>query len=155
MKVRIKSVLSPLVGKPLTDMWAYGCWKFEFGPQVPFINRKGQESSHADWRFVIECSWELAKDRGWSISSAQLEYVDGRLPDEARDLVRPLREELASAAPVLQSIEATDEGEVLFRLQQGYTLRVVPDRLVSDERAEQWRYMPSGDASHFVLDATP
>ena len=43
-----RDTLASLVGLPLTDMYRYGCQKFEFGEQKPYIDEDGDELVGAD-----------------------------------------------------------------------------------------------------------
>lgn len=146
MKEEIERVLLPLIGLPLTDMWRYvGHQKFEFGVQRACKNHKGQDITRADWGFVVAGSWRITGRMGIIVSS------DDFGPDNSRRDVDayPFYEMPEEAPPIVEAIEASDDGAVCFRMTGEYTLEAWSD---GEPDAEQWRFMPKDRTrKHFVL----
>jgi hypothetical protein len=146
MKVEIEKTLHPLIGEPLSDMWRYaGHQKFEFGIQRPCKNRKGEHITIADWGFVVAGDWRITGPEGYIVSSDDFGPKGSRRDEKAY----PFYEMLGTAPPIVESIEAEEDGSVRFCMTGGYTLDVLPDR---EPEAEQWRFMPKdGRKRQFVI----
>jgi hypothetical protein len=126
-------------------MWRYaGCQKFEFGEQRPFINRKGEQTSEADWGLVVSSDWRIIGPDGFELSSEH--FGEQRTDDHASSFYESLAD-----GPVVVSIEVENNGELFFQMDRGYSLRVMHSpEAEADE--DQWRLMPPGDDSpHLVL----
>lgn len=148
MKQYIETALRPLLGEPLTDMWRYaGSQKFEFGVQRRRRNNQDEEYTSADWGLVVSCAWSIAGPEGCIVSSDQFGPQLGRRDQRAK----PFYELLATGPPVVESIEADEEGALVIQMSGGYILAVQPEADI-DPMDEQWRLMPpDGEQSHLVL----
>jgi hypothetical protein len=148
MKRQIEAALHPLIGEPLTDMWRYaGCQKFEFGLQRPAKNRSGQEITRSDLGLVVSCHWRISGPAGHVVSSADFGPKESR-----RDtLAGPFYQLLEDAPPVVEALEASDDGALCLRMTSGYTVEVLPTAGIEPED-EQWRFMPKDQEQvHVVL----
>jgi hypothetical protein len=148
MKEEIETALRPLLGQPLSDMWRYaGYQKFEFGVQRPAKNREGEAVTVADWGLVVACRWAITGPEGLVVSSANFGPGTARRDEPARPFYRLIHAD----SPVVEGLEADQDGALRFVLSQGYTLEVRPEADM-DAEDEQWRFMPPGDErSHFVV----
>lgn len=147
MVEEIEAALGPLIGEPLTDMWRYaGCQKFEFGVQRPMNNKRGEDTSMADWGLVVECGWRITGPEGPVVSS------DDFSPDGRRDEgAYPFYDQVHTDSPVVEDIAVADDGAFRIRMSRGFTLEVQP-AADAGPQDEQWRLMsPDKQARHFVL----
>ncbi|GEM_PF-1893870 len=147
--------LSELVGLPLTDMWRYiGFQRFEFGEQKPHLNRKGEETSSADYVLVARGVWRIVGPDGFELSSDH--FGDPRTDEHALPFYESLGEE---GPPRVEGIVVRVDGEISIAMSKGYSLTVrpwdeEPPEGASWSEREVWRYMPpEGDPrGHLVLD---
>lgn len=116
-KTQIEQVLHPLIGLPLSDMsWFVGWQRLEFGPQKPFVNRKGQDVTKADYAIHVACGWRIIGPEGIIVGSD--DYGSG---SERRDEQgKPFFRMLAQTPPVVQEVKADAVGGVRFAMTGGY-----------------------------------
>ena len=74
VKLLQEQVRTLLVGQPLSDLWHPAFWVFEFGAQLPFINKSGEQATHADFRLDLSCPWRISKDRRLVMSSGDFHF---------------------------------------------------------------------------------
>jgi hypothetical protein len=147
MNQQIEAALQPLIGEPLTDMWRYaGCQKFEFGVQRLIQNDDGEEIRRADLGFVVSCAWRIDGPEGCVVSSADFGPEGSRRDTPAE----PFYQLLDEAPPVVEALEVSDEGALLFRMTPGYRLEVLPSAGL-EPNDEHWRFMPGGPAKDHVV----
>lgn len=147
-KSLVQDALAPLVGLPISDMWRYaGCQKFEFGEQRPHLNRKGDETTWADWGLVVSCAWRIEGPNCFILSSDH--FGETRTDDFAHDFY----DSLEDAAPVVEGVDVQNDGGFCLTLSKGYALDVQPDADV-DPEYDRWRFMPpDGDPrGHLVME---
>ena len=124
--------LKDLVGLPLSDMWRYGCQKFEFGEQHPQVNRKGEAIRAAEWALVAECRWRLSGPSGFELSHEHFGPDLDRRDDHAADFYKSLE----SSPPVVTSIAIASDGRLTLEMTGGVILEMMPTGDAS------WRFMP-------------
>ena len=148
IKKAVEQALQPIVGEPLTDMWRYaGCQKFEFGVQRPAKNDDGEEITLADWGLVVSCDWSVSGPAGRVVSSD--DFGPGRRRRDKR--AHPFYDSLRTEPPVVECIEADEEGALFIQMGRRILLTVRPDPKIGGID-EQWRFMPKDKAErHFVL----
>jgi len=141
-----QEAFSPLIGLPLSDMWRYGSQKFEFGEQKPHLNRKGEETTWADWGLVVAGAWHLSGPNGFALSSEH--FAPERHDEHAKDFYESLDDE----PPIVQTVEVLENGGLRIEMSRGYRLGIDP-RSTEEEYFEEWRLMPPNEAQgHLVLD---
>lgn len=144
-KAQIEEVLHSLVGLPLSYMGRFVGWqRFEFGPQKPFINKKGQEATKADYAIHVACGWRIVGLEGIIVGSDDYGPGSERHDDQGKPFFRML----AQSSPVVESVSADDVGSVHLALTGGYRLDVLPMGAI---QAEQWIFLTPG-AGAFTLD---
>lgn len=143
-----RETLSVLVGLPLSDMWRYmGCQKFEFGEQKPYLNRKGEETTWADWGLVANCDWRILGPGGFALTWEHFGPTPQRRDDHAGDFY----DSLETDPPVVESVGVEEDGGLRFAMTGGYRLTLDP-RPCDEDHSEDWRFMPpDGPRGHLVL----
>ncbi len=139
--------LQALVGLPLTDMWRYGEFqKFELGEQKPFVNRKGQAVTRADWGLVVNCKWRIEGPASFILCSDHFDSEQGRQDSHAKEFYHSLRK----VPPVVRAVEVRANGELMLSFTNGYSLSMEPieNRDIDDEN---WRLMPPEEDSRSDL----
>jgi hypothetical protein len=155
MKDQILRTLDPLIGEPLSGMFRFaGVQAFEFGVQRPARNRKGQEITHSDMGLHVACSRQVSGPEGFKLSSEDFDPDRGRRDEQAY----PFYALLESDPPLVEAIDADENGALRLRLSRGFALEVNPDtiscedELIEDEDGEQWRFLPKEeDKRHLVV----
>ena len=145
-----REALSALVGLPLSDMWRYmGCQKFEFGEQKQHVNRKGEETTWADWGLVANCRWRVQGPDGFSLTWEHF----GPTPERRDDHADPFYDLLEANPPVVESTGVEEDGGLRIGMTGGYSLALDP-RPYDEDHIEEWRLMPPEDdpRGHLVLD---
>jgi hypothetical protein len=143
----IEAALRPLLGEPLTDMWRYAdCQRFEFGPQRPAKNRRGEDITLSDKALVVGCAWRIPGPSGEVLSSADFRSDGTRRDEQAHEFYGFLR-----ADPLLvEAVAASEVGALALQQSRGYELCVEAD--LPAEEDEQWRLMlGEGPTSHVTL----
>jgi len=137
-----QEALKDLVGLPLSDMWRYGCQKFEFGEQHPQVNRKGEVIHAAEWALVAECPWRLSGPAGFEFSHQHFGLDLDRRDDHAANFYKSLE----TSPPVVTSIAIASDGRLTVAMGD-FVLVMVP----SGE--DTWRFMPPKDdpRGHFEV----
>ncbi len=142
---QIEQVLHPLVGLSLSDMGRFVGWqRFEFGPQKPFINKKGQEATKADYAIDVVCGWRIISPEGVVVGSD--DYGPGMERHDEQG--KPFFRMLSQSPPVVESVRADNVGSVHFALTGGYRLDILPMGAI---QAEQWIFL-TPSAATFTLD---
>ncbi|RYG49067.1 hypothetical protein EON79_02560 [bacterium] len=145
----MEEAFAPLVGLPISDMWRYGCQKFEIGEQKSRVDDDGDEFTCADWGLVVSGSWRIEGPDGFVLSS------DHFGPDRERhdEHGEPFYRLLETAPPTVLSIVVEDDGGLFLPLSEGFSLRVSPNEEEAGE-FEEWRLMPPDDdpRGHLVLE---
>jgi hypothetical protein len=147
LAAEIEAVLGPLVGEPLTGMWRYaGYQRFEFGPQRPAKNRKGEDITMSDLALVVGCTWSVTGPSGVVLSSADF-LPDGTRRDEGAS---EFYDFLRADPLIVEVVEASESGALRIGMSRGYELYVEAD--LEDEEDEQWRLMQGPEpATHGTL----
>lgn len=127
-----EEALKQLVGLPLSDMWRYGCQKFEFGEQHPQVNRKGEAIHAAEWALVAECPWRLSGPSGFELSHEHFGPDLERRDDHAASFYKSIE----TSPPVVTSIAIASDGRLIVAMTGNFVLAMVP----SGEGT--WRLMP-------------
>ena len=151
----VELALGELVGLPLTDMWRYvGFQRFEFGEQKPHLNRKGKETTSADYALVARGFWRIVGPDGFELDSDH--FGEPRTDQHALPFYESLGEE---DPPRVEGVGVREDGEISVEMSRGYVLSVRPWDEEPPEDAdwsarEIWRYMPpeEGPRGHLVLD---
>jgi hypothetical protein len=112
----IANLLQPIVGQPLTDMWRPIGQGFEFGPQTPTINRRGEAVHRAPMLLDLLDRWHIT--RGSTIVMGYADHVHKRrfyhrqkAPAEAEARARWVRAK--------EFFEHVSEGSLIVRAVQG------------------------------------
>jgi hypothetical protein len=152
---KIVSLLSPMIGEPLSDMWRALGQIFEFGEQKPFVNHKGEEATQADFHFKALSDWSLSQDgvlimNAYDHRGKRRFYHRIRKPTEPEKAVRWSRanaffDQVYEGSLVLNNISVTD-GVVRLELDLGYLIEVRSD--------DDWFYFSSNrDGSSVLADS--
>jgi Ankyrin repeats (3 copies) len=150
-----ETVLKPLLGQPISDMWRAGFQVFEIGVQKPCKNRKGQDITRADRSLHVFCDWKVVFNNSIVFGSHDLRPW----PDEHNDAhANPFYNILGEPELTIMAIRADNRGNLWFQTTGGYTLHIETDPQDTiwepDDDTEQWRYLPADrDAHHFVITA--
>jgi hypothetical protein len=145
-----ESALQPLLGEPLTCMWRYaGYQRFEFGPQRPATNRKGQAITVSDKALVVGCTWRVIGHEGPVLSSADF-GPDGARRDEGAEEFYGF---MQTDPLVVEGVEASELGALRIRMSRGYALDLQPEQEDGEDEHDHWRLMIDGpQPSHMVLN---
>jgi hypothetical protein len=146
--ISANKAFASLIDLPLSDMWRYlGFQKFEFGEQKPHLNRKGEETTWADWSLVVNCAWRIEGPEGFVLSS-------GHFTPERRDThAHKFYESLAELPPIVEEVQVLDNGALRIKMSGGYLLAVDPNGL-DEDTLEDWRLRPPeyDQQGHLVLE---
>lgn len=146
MKQQIEDMLRPIVVEPLSDMWRYpGCQYFEFGVQRPHKNRKGQDVTWSDWHLGVECDWRITGPAGYIVSSD--DYGPGY--NRRDEMAHPFFDMLHDDPPIVEAIDADEQGGLCIRMSRGYTLEIQPVDWPLDE--DQWRFWCDANAEEYFV----
>lgn len=143
--------LSLIIGQPLTDMFRYlGFQKFEFGEQIPYLNKKSKVIFHSDLGLVVGAWWQISGPCGFVLNSDHFPSGGPRTDDHAMSFYKSLHE---PDSPVVTAITVDHTGGLEITMTHGYSLRVLGD-YESTEWQEAWRFMPKEEdlRGHLVLD---
>jgi len=106
-------------------MWRYyGMHKFEFGPQIPFINKKGKPSSQSQWGLIVGCPWQLFGPGGFELSSQK---------DQTLPWLEDLYKLMDTDPPTVTEILCEDEGNLRINMTEGFEIVVSPPSAVEEE----------------------
>lgn len=129
----------------------------------------GEDGSWAEYALHLQCPWRLDGPSGtvtgqddllehvtlevppddWSFEQGE-SLQDGRLGSLLGSYDERTRSWINKAPGrlVVQSVDATNYGDLTLSLSGGYVLRVFP----ASSRGESWRiFSPRSDAAHFVV----
>ena len=124
-----------------------GIQVFEFGVQRPRKNRKGEDITRADQRLHVSCSWEITGPNGLVLSHDDFGPI--RRDEKAYSFYEILT---GDAPPLVEVIEADDDGALRLQMSHGYTLDIRPDEMDEEPDEEQWRFLPKDEGqNHLVL----
>lgn len=121
-------------------MWRYaGLQKFEFGEQIPRVNRKGDAITRSEWGLVVSCEWRITGLEGDIVGSHQFGADGVRADSSAKGFYRLLSE----TPPMISAIDVSEDGSLRFEMSGGYVLTVAVD---IDSSEEQWRFMQEAES---------
>jgi hypothetical protein len=130
-----------IVGLPLTDMWRFGGFQvFEIGPQLPFVNKKGQQITRAEMSFHILAEWSLQKP---SFGLSWEHFGDPRSDGFAKDFYLSL----SSSPPVISDVKIFADGSLRVQFEDQLVLHVEALR----EEGLEWRFLPGESEDHLVV----
>lgn len=151
VREEIETVLKPLLGERLSDMWrAAGMQLFEIGVQRPFKNRKGKDVTRADWSLDVSCCWSISGPDGEIVSS------DDFGPEQARrdDKAMPFYNLLGDPTLAITALRANDEGGIRIQMAGACVLEIWPCWEDAEPEDEHWRLLfKDENRRHFVVTA--
>lgn len=142
MRLLQDEVRTLLVGQPLSDLWHPAFWVFEFGEQLPFINKRGDDVTAASIKLDLSCPWRISKDRRLVMSSGDFEFdrkyqrvaLPYRVtrPRDAWDIERwrlckGFWNVLEEASVRVRRVTVRPTGDITLLLSHGYRLDVWVD----------------------------
>lgn len=147
-------------------MWRYvGSQRFEIGPKIPTLNRKGRRELKADIALVVSSYWEITGTDGHIVGSRDFGPDDDRRDsEEAHALYRLLELDRIW----IQRVEGRDDGGFHLHLSHEFVITSLPPPHQPAQQSmrerelrkhafvddELWRYMPNfvtvPGAGHFV-----
>jgi len=144
-ETQIEHVLHPLVDLPLSNMSRFVGWqRLEFGPQRPFVNKKGHNVTKADYAIHVACGWRIIGPEGIVVGSE--DYGPGSERHDKQG--KPFFRMLAQTPPAVQGVKADAVGSLRFAMTGGYWLDILPLGAI---QAAQWIFLTPG-AGTFTLD---
>ena len=121
-----------------------GWQRFEFGPQKPSVNRKGEAITLADYAIHAVCPWRIVGPEGIVVGSEDYGPDSERRDEQARPFLRTL----AETPPVVHSLQADAVGSIRLEMTGGYRPDILPMGGCPDE---QWLFLTPGEGT-WVLD---
>lgn len=127
----LEAELSRIVGLPLTCLWRALGQIFEFGEQKPFINRNGEEATHAEVSLKFLADWRVSlgavtvfgsgdhahgKRRFYDRKTPPRELFNRTRWKRAKEFLRRVTEETL----LVESVKVTDTGVIFVKLSDGY-----------------------------------
>lgn len=149
---KIVSLLSPMIGEPLSDMWRGLGQIFEFGERKDCLNGKGESIQQADFHFKALSDWAISQNgvllmnrhdhRGKRRFYRRISKP--REPDKAERWIRAKRffDQVYAGELVLRRV-AVEQGVLRLELDSGYLIEVPP--------AEDWFFFMSERGGPSVL----
>ena len=136
---RIEQAFQPLLGLPLSDMSRFSGWqRFEFGPQRPHANRRGDDVTWADHALHVACGWRIIGLEGIVVGSDDYDSATERQDEHAR----PFFKRLVDAPPLIETVRADMTGSVHIEMTDGFSVDIMPMGMI---RETQWLFLlPDG-----------
>ncbi len=155
VKQETETVLKPLIGQPISDMWRMYFQAFEIGVQKPCKNRKGQDITRADLSLHVACNWDITCNNEPIVGSQDF----GPWPERHDEHAKPFYNILGKPELTIKCIRADNSGSLWLQTTCGYTLHIATDPPDTpqdpDNDSEQWRFLPENqDEHHFVITAS-
>lgn len=148
-----------MIGLELSDMWRAGFQIFEFGPQVPFINRKGEESLKAEHCFHVSGDWFI---RGPDEFTLRASHFHG---DRSDGFAKAFYARMDSSPIRIELVKVELDGGLRFACTDGFQIAFLNQPAEAPHQSsgesegedgfERWRYLPPEDdlRGHLVLDS--
>lgn len=110
-----REALKGIVGLPLTDAWIGGGWRFEFGEQKPFINRKGFPATRADWSLVAET---------WRVDGPEGSLYEADFPTSLLRADFPFFTRMRHDPLVVEAVTVHEDGALTLALTEDHHLAI-------------------------------
>lgn len=156
----VEEAIAVLAGKPLSGRFrAADMEMFEFGEQVPFIDRQGRARTIGEYRLHVQCSWRIVRAGTILVGYADMteppsgvaavDFDPNTGGKNRRDeLVALFLEDTSLDGRVVTRQETTPYGDARLTFRDGSRLELFPEASARDN--ESWRLlMPDG--SHIVM----
>lgn len=155
----VRAVVAVLVGKPLSGTFrAVDMEMFEFGEQVPFVDRFGRDRTTGEFRLHVQSVWRIVRDGRIVVGYEDMPFPPTGVPADgfdANEAVRNRRDELMDAflastlaARTVVAADASELGDIRLEFADGSRLEVFPSG--EHPEIEHWRLL-TPDGSHSVM----
>jgi hypothetical protein len=156
----LEDAIAILVGNPLSGTFrAADMEMFEFGEQLPFVDRHGNNRTRGQYRLHVQCPWRIVRSktvllgyddmveppRGVSANEFDPNAGGKNLRDE---LMAEFLRDTSIDGRTVRRCAATELGDVQLTFGDNSRLELFP--AASNDEAEYWRLLLP-DGSHLVM----